>query len=315
MNAPILSITIPTYNRLARLSATLATVLPQLRDDVELLVSDNCSSDGTWDYLQQLPSSVRSMRQWQNVGAERNILQCLSNARGQYVWLLCDDDIPSADAVGEILSGIVEYREPPLIYLRSSLASACRLPNPDNRFWLEETGDQFLTDIASWITFCSSIVVRRDCVDWGYLTRYVESCLLPAALTLSILAKHDCAVVSSQAVLSPKVGERGAYDAVGIFGGNLRKLLRQCQKQGWFGAESLKALYEDNLRHVVASYLRSDWPLRPRSVVRMIAYSADCRPLYSTLLPLLFGRIYSNARAGVGRVVTRIRLLVASRGS
>jgi glycosyltransferase involved in cell wall biosynthesis len=63
---------------------------------IEILVSDNCSTDDTPQVVQRYASTVppfRSLRNLDNIESDANIAQCLSLARGKYVLLLGEDDI------------------------------------------------------------------------------------------------------------------------------------------------------------------------------------------------------------------------------
>lgn len=105
--SPLLSICIPTYNRLRYLEDLLQGLLPQSERvaGVEVCVSDNRSTDGTADYLAGLSSAV--LRHWtneRNIGGDRNFLKCIREARGEYVWLVGDDDLVPEGAVEKVLS-------------------------------------------------------------------------------------------------------------------------------------------------------------------------------------------------------------------
>lgn len=287
-----LTIAIPTYNRVEKLRALLADIVPQVVSDVELLISDNHSSDGTWDYLKSLPTWVRCLRQERNIGSERNILDCIARSQGKYVWILCDDDKVAPGVVKEVVSAITTFNSPPMIYLRSS----GRPPRKTNgAYWVEDTATGFIADISHWITFCSSIVVRRDAIDQEFLRRQIGSFLIPAAMALSAASRHDRIVLSAEQLIFPSVGERGAYDAVGIFGRNLSRLLNEFSRQNLLDASDLKKLYENNLEHVVGSYIQSDWPLRSKSALYLIICSWNCRALYVVIFPKLLKRIVRRA--------------------
>lgn len=60
MNAPSLSVVIPTYNRLDRLRVVLPTLLDQslAADAYEILIADSCSTDGTAQYVQEVRYSA-----------------------------------------------------------------------------------------------------------------------------------------------------------------------------------------------------------------------------------------------------------------
>ena len=95
-----LSICIPTYNRCHYLEQILPKCIQEIEDgelhsSVEILVGDNASPDGTEGYCRDLEKNytfLRYVRNKDNLGCERNWLNLLGLAFGQYVWLLSDDD-------------------------------------------------------------------------------------------------------------------------------------------------------------------------------------------------------------------------------
>lgn len=89
---PRFSVIIPTYNRLELLREALASVWAQTFTDYEVIVVEDGSSDGTWEYLQSLGSRVRAFRQ-QNAGpgAARNL--GAKHATGEYLAFLDSDDL------------------------------------------------------------------------------------------------------------------------------------------------------------------------------------------------------------------------------
>ncbi|BCI88894.1 hypothetical protein NIIDMKKI_41000 [Mycobacterium kansasii] len=50
---PSVSVVVPVYNGIATIDATMQSLLAQTFRDFELLVSDNMSTDGTWEALQR----------------------------------------------------------------------------------------------------------------------------------------------------------------------------------------------------------------------------------------------------------------------
>ena len=93
MSTPFLSVCIPTYNRVGYLKKCLKSVLSQVSDEVEVIVQDNCSTDGTEAWMRTVSDPhLRYFRNPENVGLVNNVIQIISNARGQYVYMLTDDD-------------------------------------------------------------------------------------------------------------------------------------------------------------------------------------------------------------------------------
>jgi abequosyltransferase len=104
-----LSICIPTYNFGAFIGDTLASIVPQLADGVEVVVLDGGSTDNTTDVVesfQRQNPAVRYFRQDERGGIDRDMLRTVELARGEYCWIFCADDIMKPDAIQEVLKRI-----------------------------------------------------------------------------------------------------------------------------------------------------------------------------------------------------------------
>lgn len=111
--SPRLTIGIPTWNREALLCKQLELLTPHLQHDVELLVCDNGSTDGTWaflnDYVKKSESVlVRCIKNGTNLGADVNYLRVIEAANGQWVWLVGDDDHIDFSLIPFILKVLAE---------------------------------------------------------------------------------------------------------------------------------------------------------------------------------------------------------------
>jgi len=121
VDRPTLSICIPTYNRAEMLRMSLNSLAPQVGrvgHRVEIVVSDNCSSDDTPEVVawarQYAP--VRYHRNEVNVGAAGNVLALPRDlAAGEFCWLLGDDDLVREGGVERVL-GVLE-RHPHVDYV------------------------------------------------------------------------------------------------------------------------------------------------------------------------------------------------------
>lgn len=98
--APLLSICIPTYNRAPFLRVCLDSITSQLRDlevsdKVEVVISDNASTDDTFSVVttfQAKSGNISYFKNTTNLGFDRNLLNVVDRARGVYCLTLGDDD-------------------------------------------------------------------------------------------------------------------------------------------------------------------------------------------------------------------------------
>jgi len=108
---PAVSVTIPTFNRRASLERAVASALGQTHRDLEVVVSDNVSTDGTEDLLREMASAdsrLRAVRQPENRGMVANLDAALHLATGDHVMLLSDDDWLAPRCVEAALSALTE---------------------------------------------------------------------------------------------------------------------------------------------------------------------------------------------------------------
>lgn len=93
---------IPTYNRAAGLERTLASVRAQTFADLEILISDNASTDETARVCAEAAAAdprVRVIRHETNRGLTANFNAVLGEAAGEFVMVVADDDWLDADYV------------------------------------------------------------------------------------------------------------------------------------------------------------------------------------------------------------------------
>lgn len=106
---PLVSIGIPTYNRAGSLHRTVRSALAQDHPELEVVVSDDGSTDGTPGLLQTLEAGnprLRCVKQPVNLGHARNFQAVLEAARGEYFMWLSDDDWLDESYVSQCLAAV-----------------------------------------------------------------------------------------------------------------------------------------------------------------------------------------------------------------
>jgi len=127
---PLISFCIPTYNRAPFLAETLKSILAQAGPDIEIVISDNASTDGTEALVADFKknySAVQYARNESNLGYDRNLLRAIGLARGEYIWLFGSDDLLKEGAIEAVRQKILNAPvRPTLVYINHEILSRGR---------------------------------------------------------------------------------------------------------------------------------------------------------------------------------------------
>lgn len=89
----VVSVVIPTFNGMPYLPATLTSVLNQTYKDLQIIVSDGGSTDGTLKYLDTLTDPRVKVIHCPLPGAAANWTFVSGAATGEFTKLVCQDDL------------------------------------------------------------------------------------------------------------------------------------------------------------------------------------------------------------------------------
>jgi glycosyltransferase involved in cell wall biosynthesis len=168
---PLLSICIPTFNREKELSRLLTSIIPQcIGQSVEIIVSDNASDDGTQTLCKKyagLYHWLHYQRQSNNIGYALNLVSVLGAARGQFLWMLGDDELVHDEAVKCIATTLSNQRPNLLI------CNLSRLNSRDDDWAMNREFDTdydlnglslngLLTITSGWVSLLSISIVKAD---------------------------------------------------------------------------------------------------------------------------------------------------------
>lgn len=126
---PKVSIVMPTRNRAHLLKTALASALRQTYEDVEIVVSDNYSSDNTKAVVESFDSpKVRYVRTTKPLAMPDSWNFALSNAYGEYITYLTDDSYLFPDAIKRALSEMNRFNEKIIVW------NSCQYFSPE---WMD----------------------------------------------------------------------------------------------------------------------------------------------------------------------------------
>ena len=157
---PLLSICIPTYNRSQYLKKTIDSIIGQEEfkpEDVEIVISDNCSTDDTEivckKYTEQY-ENIKYFKNQENV-RDRNFPLVLSKGSGVLLKLCNDTLIFNKDALNDLLHLIRNCQdEKPVIFTSNNN----HYPNKITVKSLED----FLNTISYNITWIGGLSIWKD---------------------------------------------------------------------------------------------------------------------------------------------------------
>ncbi|MCW2941163.1 MAG: hypothetical protein JWN00_4148 [Actinomycetia bacterium] len=126
----LVSIGIPTRNGAERLGKAIKSVLAQDHQDIELVISDNASTDDTEEYcraLAETDSRIRYHRQPENIGVLNNFIEVGRLAKGTFFRWMSDDDWIEPICLSQSLQAFAEDER--LVLVTSQIAYT----GPDGR--------------------------------------------------------------------------------------------------------------------------------------------------------------------------------------
>lgn len=203
-----LSICIPTYNRAQFIGETIQSVISQAGDNVEIVIVDGASTDNTTEVVQrfyQKFSNIVYYRGETNMGVDRDMAKTIELSRGDYCWMLSDDDLLKPGAINRILKEIESGYE---IYLCNVTACSLTMKPRHDRYWLSRVVKDRVFNlhekkdlieycnnadsIGALFSYMSSVVLRRE--EWnktGYNYEFDGSAYVLASSLLSFI-KRKC---------------------------------------------------------------------------------------------------------------------------
>lgn len=117
IHKPRLTIAIPTLNRAHLLGRAIESALAQRSDEIEVLVSDNGSVDGTPEVISRYEHPwLRKFRRGTTISAARHGQFLIEQARGEFFLGLSDDDYLEPDFASEVLAAFDRHPESAFVY-------------------------------------------------------------------------------------------------------------------------------------------------------------------------------------------------------
>ncbi len=120
------SVVVPTFQNAPFVEATVESILAQTYPDYEIFIGDHGSTDGTWERLQRYAEDPR-VTLWRTPaggGAQANWQAVTAAARGEFIKLVCGDDLLYPTALSEQVAAMDTHPGVSLVSARRDLIDA-----------------------------------------------------------------------------------------------------------------------------------------------------------------------------------------------
>ncbi len=253
----LFSILIPTYNRAKYLKKTLESIvcLPEFlnTDKVEIVISDNASSDETKtvceDFVRRFPDKIIYNRNETNIGAESNYLKLLEIANGVFLKLNNDTVCFKENALFEILNYVETNMDekPILLFMNKG----------KNKTFSISSCDELLNIMSYKITWIGSLGIWHKDIEY-FIDMYQKysSCELSFSFLIYDLMKkfNNARILAKSLFEVQSVEKKGGYNLVKVFGENYLNFLSHLKNDGCISVFSLEKEKILLLKHINFGY-------------------------------------------------------------
>jgi len=217
-----LSICIPTYNRSKELDETLyfVTKFSKNYDFVkEILVLDNNEDDkakGPVDKYVKKYEKLKYIKNPYNIGGHENFKKCIETAKGDFVWILTDDDVLFEHSLETISKYFKEDIDCLIInwdlYDQSLNELVLKDVIKSDKIF-SDNKNSLLSEFYTKLTYVSSVIFKKEdfmlLVDDDLYNKYTSYGLTCVLTAYSIFLKENCKVVYENI---PIIKQRGSND-------------------------------------------------------------------------------------------------------
>jgi len=243
-NAPLLTIAVPTYNRANYLDLCLSQICRQIKGregEIELIVSNNNSTDDTDDVVRKYMESgaeIKYVKNPENIGAEKNVIQCFDLARGKYALVFGDDDVLCDGALNAVVPLLKD--DYGVVYLKTySYFDDYRAEAPKRKLnarIVYKNKKAFIRKVNVQFTFISSNIVNKSLIGKDLDTDCCLGSNLPQlAWIFPALFKADRNVYLEKYLVAQKADNTGGYKVCAAFGAGLHRIFGIFRERGISG--------------------------------------------------------------------------------
>ncbi|KLV66668.1 glycosyltransferase family 2 protein [Citrobacter murliniae] len=228
-NNPILSIAIPTYNRIEYLNELLDNLLKEIsvlqdKTSIELIVSDNASTVDVVSVIEKYRLNglvVKYSRNDVNIGMDGNFHKCFNLATGRYFWMFGDDDLIVEGSLKKIIDILKVRKDINIISLgcKPKIIGDIVKYEAQHDLSLREVSErEFISNVGVMISFISSIIIRndKDILNCD-LSKFYGTNLIQLFWILKTIRLNSGLVIIDDKLVRAAVDNTGGYKLFTVF--------------------------------------------------------------------------------------------------
>lgn len=228
----LLSILIPTYNREEYLMKNLNILLSQINEEIaekiEIIISDNCSDDNTFEKLLELKEKneiLKISKNEKNIGADKNFYKLIMESQGKYLWLFGDDEFLLEKGLEKVIYYLEKEKNIGLFHIKNS---------SKKNFLIYEDKVKYMKKVNYKISFITGHIFNREMLEENIdYEEFLDSFLIQEMFYFQVIknaAKN--AVIVDKIFTTDRADNIGGYKLFEVFAINQNKILKYFEERG-----------------------------------------------------------------------------------
>lgn len=167
----LISICIPHHNRVRYLLAVLESIVRQDYSNIEVIVSDDCSTDDSSTVVPAYVSTqckvsdikIQYLRQTRNIGYDANLRASMAAAKGEYLFLLGNDDaLATSGTISSLTATLRRLNFPDIAFTNShTYGMPAQVARRARSTRLIGAGPDIATKVFRSFSFFGGVVIKR----------------------------------------------------------------------------------------------------------------------------------------------------------
>jgi len=256
----ILSISIPTYNRGSILKKTLSLLVQEEGfDNIQLVVSDNHSSDETEDIVKEFQekySNVKYHRNDRNIGLEENIKKVIELSDGEFVKVLNDYTYFEKGKLSILIQYVQQNRieKPNLFFLNNS---------SNNDFTVCNSLNHFVHSVSIWSTWISCFGIwKQNYENIKNKESHIGLMFFHTSILFENIAKKKTIIYKEKFMDTFHVENKGGYHILVFLEGYFSVLIKNYYELNFINKNTYKKEKKEVLRflypYIVGATIKKD---------------------------------------------------------